>query len=248
MMNDEITNIIGTMDKKHLDFTIDFETCSKSANAAVMQVAVVPWLRNGKDTPFSDEIEPYVGFVDLRTCVVEGFDFDPETVKWWASRSDGAKRAVCEDLPEPMADVLIGVLDYIRRIVEVYNLDSICLWCQGMDFDIAILRNLCSRYDVNLEDIVPHTSFRDCRTVILEGAMIQAERLCLRHRTSIPEDNVPVPTVLPTDVFTYPSKAYVLFDPLPDRYAAGSEAHDALFDAVRSSWNTWQALRWIHKL
>lgn len=28
--------------ERHLDFTIDFETCSLSANAAVMQVAIVP--------------------------------------------------------------------------------------------------------------------------------------------------------------------------------------------------------------
>ena len=234
---------------KHLDITIDFETCAMTANAAVMQVAMVPWLRDNDADPFSfDDMDIYEGCVDLRTCVVDGFDFDPETIKWWSERNLKAKEAVTKGEPKAVDDVLIGMLNYIRELKEKHALTSIFVWCQGMDFDIAILRNLCSRYDVNLEDIVPHTSFRDCRTVILEGAMIQAERLCLRHRTSIPEDNVPVPTVLPTDVFTYPSKAYVLFDPLPDRYAGGSEAHDALFDAVRSSWNTWQALRWIHKL
>lgn len=88
----------------HLDFTIDFETCSLSANAAVMQVAVVPWLRDEDEDPFckpqantgtwSCEGLPYVGFVDLRTCVVDGFDFDRDTIKWWSERSDVAKMAV----------------------------------------------------------------------------------------------------------------------------------------------------------
>jgi hypothetical protein len=36
-----------------------------------------------------------------------------------------------------------------------------------------------------------------------------------------------------------------MFDPLPEAYAEGSEAHDALYDAYMSSWNTWQALRWL---
>lgn len=33
-------------------------------------------------------------------------------------------------------------------------------------------------------------------------------------------------------------------DPLPDEYAS-SDAHDALYDAVRSSWLTWQTLKWL---
>jgi hypothetical protein len=55
----------------------------------------------------------------------------------------------------------------------------------------------------------------------------------------------PLPPVLEADVLRGDSKAYQLFAPLPDRYANGSEAHDALYDAMRTSWNTWQALRWL---
>ena len=91
---------------KHLDFTIDFETCSLSANAAPMQVAIVPWMRDAEKDPFDlpaadannltaddrerglGRIQPFVGYVDLRTCVVDGFDFDPETIKWWSEKSD----------------------------------------------------------------------------------------------------------------------------------------------------------------
>lgn len=49
----------------------------------------------------------------------------------------------------------------------------------------------------------------------------------------------------PDQILSNPSLAYKLFDPLPDRYSAGGDAHDALYDATRSSWNTWQALRWM---
>lgn len=228
----------------HLDFTIDFETCSLSANAAVMQVAVVPWFRDNESDPFCSghEEAPFVGYVDLRTCVVDGFDFDPATIRWWEQRGNAAKAAVTAELPEAITDVLINTLDYIRRIVKRYELQSICLWCQGPDVDIAILRNLCRKYDINLEDIVPHTQFRDCRTIILEAALIEAERSM--NGKSTKANGI----ALPLQILADPSLAYRLFDPLPEQYTSGKEAHDALYDALRSSWNTWQALGWIKSL
>lgn len=225
---------------RHLDFTIDFETCSLSADAAPMQVAVVPWLRDSEEDPFSNGVTDkyYVGYVDLRSCVVDGFDFDPETVRWWARQGEDAKKAVTDGFPEPVSDVLIEMLDYIRDIVRKKNLESICLWCQGTDVDIAILRSLCRRYDVDLEDIAPHTSFRDCRTVILEAALLEARRRAK-------EGGIDKSLALWPHIQREPSKAYTLYKPLPPAYAEGREAHDALYDAYRSSWNTWQALRWL---
>lgn len=224
---------------KHLDFTIDFETCSLSANAAIMQVAVVPWLRDADVEPFMSkaDAEPFVNYVDLRSCVVEGMDFDPTTVSWWSRQSEDAKRAVCRDLPEPIADVLVSALDFIRRMVKENSLESICLWAHGMDVDCAILRSLCRRFDIDLESIIPHTQLRDCRTVILEAALIETERSMTGKSTRANG------IALPHQVQADPTLAYKLFDPLPDHYAEGREAHDALYDAMRSTWYTWQALR-----
>lgn len=235
---------------KHLDFTIDFETCALTANAAVMQVAIVPWLRDADVDPFLSkaDAEPFVNYVDLRSCVVEGMDFDPKTIAWWSQQSDDAKHAVCQGLAEPIADVLVGALDFTRRMVNDYRLESICLWAHGMDVDAAILRSLCRRFDIDLETIIPHTQQRDCRTVILEAAHKMA---CQQHREAIARAEtltsdgtpVPCPAVAPQEVLAGSKKAYDLFPPLPDRYAEGHEAHDALYDAIRSTWYTWQALR-----
>jgi hypothetical protein len=226
---------------KYLDFTFDFETCALSANAAVMQVAIVPWLRDADVEPFLSkaDTEPFVNYVDLRSCVVEGMDFDPTTVSWWSQQSDDAKRAVCRDLPEPIADVLVGALDFIRRMVKEHSLDSICLWAHGMDVDIAILRSLCRRFDIDLENIVPHTSFRDCRTVILEAALIETERGMARKSTRTNG------IALPHQVQTDPTLAYKIFDPLPSQY--DGIQHDAIYDATRSTWYTWQALKTLRK-
>ena len=228
-------------DMKHLDITIDFETCAMTANAAVMQVAMVPWLRDNDADPFSfDDMDIYEGCVDLRTCVVDGFDFDPETIKWWSERNLKAKEAVTKGEPKAVDDVLIGMLNYIRELKEKHALTSIFVWCQGMDFDIAILRNLCRKYGVKLEENIPHTSFRDCRTVILEAALIEASRSL--NGKSTRANGI----ILPEQILAGSYDVYKMFDPLPERYSAGSEAHDALYDALRSSWNTWQALKWLN--
>ena len=241
---------------KHLDFTIDFETCSLSANAAIMQVAVVPWLRDADVEPFMSkaDADPFVNYVDLRSCVVEGMDFDPATVSWWSRQSDDAKRAVCEGLAEPVADVLVGALDFIRRLVMEHKLESICLWAHGMDVDLAILRSLCRRFDIDLEDIVPHTSFRDCRTVILEAAHTKHRRDIkdankdLRGGDKIITSMMTGGQMIPCDPDKYlnrPSEAYRLFPPLPSRYDGCQ--HDALYDAMRSTWYTWQALKTLRQ-
>ena len=237
---------------KHLDFTTDFETCALSADAAIMQVAVVPWLRDADVEPFLSkaDAEPFVNYVDLRSCVVEGMDFDPTTVSWWSRQSDDAKRAVCEGLAEPVADVLVGALDFIRRLVKEYSLDSICLWAHGMDVDIAILRSLCRRFDIELESIIPHTQLRDCRTVILEAAYKLAcqQRLeAIATAETLLQDGTPVPcpAVAPQEVLAGLRKSYDLFPPLPSQY--DGIQHDAIYDALRSTWYTYQALKTLRQ-
>lgn len=236
---------------RHLDFTIDFETVGLTGNAAPMMVAVVPWRRDAVEDPFvmdekgtlPDELtskwpEPLTLYVDLRTCVVDGFDFDPATVKWWTERSEAAKDAVTSGLAEPVQDVLVGALNYIRDAAKAFRLESLCLWAHGMDVDIAILRSMCRRYDIILEDTVAHTEFRDCRTIILEGAMVEAMRQHKKATEDYPELAGGSPAIL-----RQPELAYKTFAPLPSRYGDGREAHDALYDALRSSWYTYQALK-----
>lgn len=226
--------------ERHLDFTIDFETCSLQADAAPMQVAVVPWLRDSDTEPFcnENELKPLVLSVDLRTCVVDGFDFDPETIRWWSSRSDAAKAAVTSGTPVPAGYMAESIHHYIRSAAETYDLQSVCLWSQGPDVDIAILRSLCKRYGLDLEGIVPHTQFRDCRTLVLEAALREARRSLDGKGTR--SNGI----VLPNQVVSGSYDAYKMFEPMPERYAG--EAHDALYDARLESWNTWQALKWIN--
>ena len=194
---------------KRIEITIDFETCSLSANAAPMMLAAVPWLRDGEDSPFlkDDDVQPFVGYVDLRSCVVDDYDFDQGTVRWWSCQSDLAKSAVTEGEPKPIDSLLYDFIVWVQDLKMRFPEAELTLWCQGPDVDIAILRNICRKEKRNLEQLIPHTRYRDCRTLVWEllGGY----------------DDVP---------------------PMPEEFET-SQAHDALYDARRSSWSTWYAFR-----
>jgi hypothetical protein len=235
----------------HIDITFDMETCATTANAAVMQVAAVAWNRSAKENPFSVGDGSAVAFdysgipdappniisfnehIDLRTCVVDGFDFDQNTVKWWANQTDKAKKAVCADLAEPMEEVFIRFIEWINQVKRDTNAESVCLWCQGMDFDGAILRNICHKYDLELP--IRYQQFRDARTVILETAVAWVTR----DKTLVKDGKL----LTPEDILKKPCLAYELYKPLPPEYGDKSEAHDAMFDCLQTSWSVWQALK-----
>lgn len=227
----------------HIDITIDFETCATTANAAVMQVAAVAWDRTAKESPFSVQngevtvdYPYYVSFnehIDLRSCVVDGFDFDMATVEWWANQSDKAKKAVTDGLAEPIEEVFIRFIEWMESVKRDTKAESVCLWCQGMDFDGAILRNICKKYDLELP--FRYQQFRDARTVILETAVAWVTR----DKTLVKDGKL----LTPEDILKKPCLAYGLYKPLSSEYGNKSEAHDAMFDCLQTSWNVWQALK-----
>jgi len=219
--------------EKHLDLMIDFETCGLSANAAPMSVACVPWLRDGEDSPFfnMNEVEPFEAKIDLRSCVVGGYEFDAETICWWSRRDERAQEALTEGYAEPLRDVVLNFLKWLHSTMQEAGADTVCLWCQGMDVDIAMLRNICKKNGLDLELAIPHAYFRDCRTVILESAI---------REVSMYDGEVKV-----EDILKNPNKAYLVFKPLPMEIEKGFIAHDAKYDCLRSIWYTWQALNII---
>lgn len=223
----------------HIDITFDLETCATTANAAVMQVAAVEWDRQATDDPFRyHNVESaFNEHVDLRSCVVDGFDFDPATVQWWSRQSDAAKEAVTGGLAEPIREVFERFVLWIQQTMRDANSDSVCLWCQGMDFDGAILRNICHKYDIELP--FRYQQFRDCRSIILEAAAAVVGRATYKYQL---KDGS---TLTVEDILQKPCKAYDLYEPLPEEYGSKDRAHDAMYDCIRSSWNTWQALRWM---
>lgn len=237
----------------HIDITFDMETCATTVNAAVMQVAAVAWDRRANENPFllpntSYDRRTFNERTDLHSCVMDGFDFDPDTVRWWAGQKDEAKTAVMDGKPRHIRDVFARFAGWIVDLKKEYHAESVCLWCQGMDFDGAILRNVCKKYGI----IMPFAfqQFRDCRTLILEAAVIKAEK---RKDAIIGTDGenyllsngdlVSRKMTTPEQILADNRKAYALYERLPLQYGNKDNLHDALYDCLNSSWNTWQALK-----
>lgn len=238
-----------------LDITLDLETCSLSSHAAIMQIAAVAWDRFSKDDSQMffgkagkpEDTEHFVRTIDLNSQFVEGlFDFDQNTAKWWGKQSREAKIAVAEDITSAevktekqsqslLNEALAELDDWIRQLLSKYNVDNFCIWCQGTDFDIPILRYAAESTRCNklLPMALHHKYFRDCRTAIYE---------CVAAWLGRTTKDVPYTKV---DLLKDPTLAYKILPQLPESFGGSENAHGALYDCVRSSWFTWQALRLI---
>ena len=209
-----------------IDITFDLETCAVCPTAAVMSVGAVAWNRHVVGTPLFYERESmryptFSAHVDLRGMFIDGFTFDAATAQWWKERSNEAKDAVLDDDNEcmpcsPIQEVVKDFFRWIDYVKKACNETEVNLWCQGTDFDMAILRNICHKYQIEIP--VSHKNFRDHRTFFMEGAA----HICK----------------LSGEAFE-PEKAYDLVD----AYEVPGAAHDPLYDCRKSIYSTWQMMK-----
>ena len=213
-----------------LDISIDLETCSLCPTAAVMSIGSVAWRRDNTASPFyqlkdgkQDPASMFSCHIDLRSMFINGFAFDEKTADWWKAKTDEAKASLLGsdsyDLPCRPIDVAVkDLFEWIEDFKKEQGEQEVCLWAQGSDFDIAILRYICYKFGIDMP--LPHTGFRDHRTFIYESARL----ICKARGWSYD-----------------PSKAYNLVEDYKN-IEKGAE-HDPVFDCKRSIYSTWQLMR-----
>lgn len=210
-----------------INITFDLETCALCPTAAVMSIGAVAWNADAEDNPFVDGFSGDYCFyrhVDLRSSFVDGFTFDSKTAEWWATQNYDAKKALLEydDVPlHPIDNVINEFCGFIQYVQEETSAKDVKLWSQGTDFDIAILRNICGRYDIEVP--VSYKNFRDHRTFFMEGAKI----ICDKAGVDLDEH-----------------KAYQLVE----EYDGPGEPHNPVFDCKRSVFSTWQMMKHLRSL
>lgn len=221
-----------------IDVTVDLETCALCPTAAVMSIAAVAWKRYGKESPFFDEGDgvlrnsTFSAHVDLRSMFLNGFTFDQSTADWWAKQSNEAKAVLldndCDEQPcQPIDVVVTELFDWMDDIKKKLGDEDLCLWAQGTDFDVAILRYICWKMGVKFR--IKHTQFRDHRTFYLEMARIV-------WNAAEPNE----------EKFTI-EKAYAQTTDYKDIADDEGAAHDPLFDCKRSIYSTWQMMKKIRE-
>ncbi|MCF0243439.1 MAG: 3'-5' exoribonuclease [Bacteroidaceae bacterium] len=209
---------------KHLDFTIDLETLARTPNSAIAQVAIVPWHRTAKETPFSEEHTPFVANININSCLLHNMDIEPETLKWWNTQDKDVKENVFGGHQHDIKDVVKAIKDYVQDEMIVAEADSCCVWAQGSDFDIAILRSVFKRFNVSFPFI--RSEFRDARTFILEiGTYI------------VNPNNI-------LEGIKTPALVYNFIQKLPNEKEM---VHTALYDAMRTTWNVWNQMQMLNR-
>ena len=211
-----------------LDITFDLETCDVSPSAAPMQLAAVAWDRyapaEADADPFmrdGDELRIFDERTDLSFCVMEGYSFSQDTIDFWA-RQEPEVQAIVTDTGRPKLSPRQLYERFFRWILDTkqaFGAEHVALWCQGQDFDIPMMKYAASKYGMKMP--VSQYSFSDARTLAFAFALKDpgnADYVYLRPKTAPYEALPPVPEHL------------------------GGHSHDAVFDCIRTTWNTWQLL------
>lgn len=251
---------------KIIDITFDLETTSLSADAAILQIGAVAWDGFAKgNNPFFDfgDTEKkesasvrndkcmYLRNFPLTEQFLAGCDIDKDTQNWWLQQDRCVKHSLTDNFRGDVAECLNDFFNFTRDVCKRTSADAFNLWCQGPDTDIAILKLAVKRYmNISPHNFpVKHTNFRDCRTLILEGGLdymmqyakelknLDADALNAK-RDELFDEYIKDPNI----VYKYlPSLPVTVAHTLG---ACGvASAHNALYDAVVSSWNTWCVIR-----
>lgn len=217
-------------DMNIVDVTFDYETLGRGANAAPMQLAAVAWDRNNAGNhPFSGEAFNE-GF-DVRSCMMAGFDIDPETVDWWRRQDDAAKEAILKTQATTYNEVLDDFFNWLACVKYHAKADVVILWAQGTDFDAAMLKNQCRKADIDIDKIIDYQHFADARSFVLQNLEVM-------NPGTVDMTN-------PKSMYRLlPSFETLNKDCLPESLRNAKCQHDALYDCMRSSWNVWKTM-WL---
>lgn len=210
---------------KSLHITLDLETASLKSNAAIIQIAAIAWdidAKTMKKQPllYDKHDDPFIfnAYSDLRTCIVNGLDFDPETIKWWSTQSKEAKAALVDSsfTLEPIEDLISDFYSWIREVKAFFHADEVIIWSQGTDSDISILRTVSQILGIK-ELPWEYNNVRDCRT----------------FRNSMCE-------ILGLDIYSDIFKM-----PQDNKLCVNITTHNALYDALQSTWNVFTIRQWL---
>lgn len=153
--------------KKVLNIAVDIETLSKRSTAAIIGIAAKVFSLGNDIVVESAEFKVAV---DATSCAMLGFDIDPSTVDWWSHRPKEVKSQF--DYTMSISTCLYSFISFIDDVKKNNNAEVVRIWCQGTDFDIAILRNaFVAVYNEREEKTIPweYKNVRDARTFVCEG-------------------------------------------------------------------------------
>lgn len=185
---------------------IDFETLGLQVDSVPINMAAVAFDRSAEENPFVLPIKEgcekndaylkvnvevgssshwlgssrfFIFHFDVVDCLFKDMKIEADALQWWKSQSEDVRDALLNSnrSVNSLSSFVPEFLSFLKRLKTETGAETICLWSQGSDFDIAKLCHICSMQpkpvQEEFENLLPHTCFRDARTTILElGALL----------------------------------------------------------------------------
>ena len=124
---------------------LDIETLGRKAGCPVLSIgAVVFDPYNPAPSPSAYHIGLHVK-LNLFDSLLNGFEVDQETLKWWKEQDPVAQFQAQSDAREVLS-ALEDLENFFHQISE--DKDEIQVWCQGANFDFPILAEYYDRLKI----------------------------------------------------------------------------------------------------
>lgn len=114
------------------DLMIDVETLGLSSNSVILELSAVEFNLGKQKTgrEFSKKIT-------VKSCLGHGMEIEADTLMWWMSQNDDAKKVFNEMENLDLDDVIFNLEEFIGD--NDYN-----VWGNSNRFDLNILENACN--------------------------------------------------------------------------------------------------------
>lgn len=144
----------------------DMETMSTKPNAVVLSLGLlaVDSKSDPDEMDFDDLVNDGIELkFDARSQVANGRHVEKDTMEWWKTQGEEAKRVL---KPQPTDIPFSEIIESINNFFEEKNLNMkrTKFYCRGPDFDFSILKDLY--WQANAEIPIKYWNVRDTRTVI----------------------------------------------------------------------------------
>lgn len=143
-----------------LELMVDFETLDTLPTSAVLSVAIVPFTLDGQI--FADQ--SFYSNISLNDCIKHGLTIDESTFMWWLSMSESARLAITSRESQSLSDLFAAIDVWVTTIKQRFKTDKLFIWGNGASFDLAIMRNACSK--TSTKWMFLPSAEQDVRTVV----------------------------------------------------------------------------------
>lgn len=142
---------------------IDIETLGTDMTSVIISIAAVRFdIKTG-------EIGDYMNVnIDPNDCLNQGFTLSWDTIKWWMSQNDEAKKSLLSDDRVTLSEALMELYRFIYM-----NVTDVEVWGNGSTFDISTLEYAYSK--LGMSKPWKYVNVRDVRTMVMLAPDIKRE-------------------------------------------------------------------------